>query len=653
MKPMNRLRCAAVCLGLLFDSFDIAEVGMRELTRSLVIASCLFVGCASSDGGGGPGGSDAGVDASDGAHDSTLGQDSGVDGHADTPPSEGGGDAIDAGDSMDAPIDATGDCSDVVDVTSALGKSFHVPAGGVARADHGSCAGSSATKRYLKFTAPKKSNYRIDISGGASSFGSEAAMYIRATCSDPAAELTCNDRAAFLNTPVGIPAAGDVFFVADGDYFAPGFDIAITDIFGCTFDSDCDLFVGQTKCSDGVCTGPLVCPTGKGDCDGIAANGCETDLTTIKDCGKCGNACDGGGFFVLHATPSCVSGACATVCDAGWNDCDGDTTNGCESNPTVDPYNCGGCTKECAGGGGCAASACTTPTIASTHSYFARLLEVDDSAAYWTEWGLGSSKAAISMTGAGVKSTLGSIPDYPGDFAITSTSLVALEQASPYAIWTAPKTGGAFTPVLSSSGDSYWAITADDTNAYWPGAFLPLTGATSATTLATATTPAGLFVDATHLYWFEQGSTWSLVRIPKTTPGTVETVTSFPSTFEGTDAPDKIIAVGTKNIFYTFSGELYAVPKTGGTATKIDLLGGGGAIAVSGTSLFVANDPYSKGFPNEGVIWELDADGKVLRSVAHIDDYSLDIGELAVSSKWVAWIEAAGGTDEYVKITAR
>ncbi|MBI5517901.1 MAG: hypothetical protein HY909_29285 [Deltaproteobacteria bacterium] len=48
------------------------------------------------------------------------------------------------------------------------------------------------------------------------------------------------------------------------------------------------------------------CVTGRGDCDGMTANGCETDLTTdARHCGACGRACEGG--------YPCVDGACSAV----------------------------------------------------------------------------------------------------------------------------------------------------------------------------------------------------------------------------------------------------------------------------------------------------------------------------------------------------
>jgi hypothetical protein len=89
-------------------------------------------------------------------------------------------------------------------------------------------------------------------------------------------------------------------------------------------------------CSGGTC----VCTGGFDDCDGDPDNGCESDVTgDAANCGACGNYCDNG---------TCVAGSCA--CTTGYGDCDGDPSNGCETALDVDGENCGSCGASCAGG---------------------------------------------------------------------------------------------------------------------------------------------------------------------------------------------------------------------------------------------------------------------------------------------------------------
>lgn len=99
---------------------------------------------------------------------------------------------------------------------------------------------------------------------------------------------------------------------------------------------------GTPNCAGGTCTS-LVCAAGTADCDGANGNGCEASLSSAGDCGVCGNACGP----LPHASASCVAGACAIgACNAGYADCDGDASNGCEVD-THTTSDCGGCGQTC------------------------------------------------------------------------------------------------------------------------------------------------------------------------------------------------------------------------------------------------------------------------------------------------------------------
>ena len=64
-----------------------------------------------------------------------------------------------------------------------------------------------------------------------------------------------------------------------------------------------------------------------GNCDGDAANGCETPLNTVDNCGACGVVCD-----LPNATNTCEDETCQIQsCDADTADCDGVAANGCEA----------------------------------------------------------------------------------------------------------------------------------------------------------------------------------------------------------------------------------------------------------------------------------------------------------------------------------
>jgi hypothetical protein len=99
------------------------------------------------------------------------------------------------------------------------------------------------------------------------------------------------------------------------------------------------------SCVGGRCG--VVCNAGYGDCDGNAANGCETDLrTSTQHCGACRTACPAG----ANATATCAMGACGLSCATGFNNCDGNAANGCESLAASDASHCGACGRSCDGG---------------------------------------------------------------------------------------------------------------------------------------------------------------------------------------------------------------------------------------------------------------------------------------------------------------
>ncbi len=91
----------------------------------------------------------------------------------------------------------------------------------------------------------------------------------------------------------------------------------------------------------GVCT-IAACNTGYSDCDGVPGNGCEINVVTdINNCGLCGLS---GASLPNVASASCVNGAIViNSCNAGFANCDGNPSNGCEVNLQTDVNNCGSC----------------------------------------------------------------------------------------------------------------------------------------------------------------------------------------------------------------------------------------------------------------------------------------------------------------------
>ena len=98
------------------------------------------------------------------------------------------------------------------------------------------------------------------------------------------------------------------------------------------------------SCQAGQCT--LICDPGMGDCNNDPSDGCETPVGTVAHCGGCNMPCD-----LANATPTCSAGMCQVeACDAGFDDCDGQDGNGCEANLQSSTLTCGACDTPCAEG---------------------------------------------------------------------------------------------------------------------------------------------------------------------------------------------------------------------------------------------------------------------------------------------------------------
>jgi len=136
----------------------------------------------------------------------------------------------------------------------------------------------------------------------------------------------------------------------------PGFcGDCFTDCFG-TMGPD----VRFPGCAAGLCT-IEECRRDFGDCDLAVGNGCEADLLSgtpmgpdILDCGACGNDC----VATDAHFAACISGRCELDCVSGYGDCDGDPSNGCETELSFDPGNCGACGTFCGVGGECSVGVC-------------------------------------------------------------------------------------------------------------------------------------------------------------------------------------------------------------------------------------------------------------------------------------------------------
>jgi hypothetical protein len=197
---------------------------------------------------------------------------------------------------------------------------------------------------YLSPPDPGDSSPRVELRArvtfrALAAAGPVSGVSLKVTTTHPAGTLSIPISATIGGCPTG-------FADCDGNP-ANGCEVnTATDLGNC---GGCGMLCGSTNasptCSAGVCT--LNCntmPYSFANCDGIAANGCETNTTTdVSNCGGCGNVCS-----TNHATATCGSGACGVVaCATGWGNCNSNITDGCETDLTS-VSNCGACGINCA-----------------------------------------------------------------------------------------------------------------------------------------------------------------------------------------------------------------------------------------------------------------------------------------------------------------
>jgi hypothetical protein len=518
--------------------------GVAFLVAAAALAACSG---GESDGGAPAGSAGAGSGASGGADASGGRPAAGAAGLGGSGGSAGGSGAggtsgADSGGAAGTAGVASGACGDAIDITADLTSAKYSGTVSAAAPDPISCA-LSAPRIYLKATL-EAGNYAAWLStpaGASDPSAPAAALAIRVDCADPQSELACNDRALFLNPKFSLARRGTIYILVHGEAFTQGFELSISQnsrsCFSCSSLQKCHPAGACVQCLSATdCATGAVC-----DPDWAYCRACKTSADCVENphgascdpaTGRCGclSASDCTGTDQICG----AAGACMQ-CRPGFNDCNGASFDGCESDPQSDPNHCGACGRSCQGGA-CNKGVCSpAPELLIDDN--AGLLAVDDSDVFYTR-------------------------------ALTTINK-QIKRVAP--------TGGAATQVVDvSDGSSFDGLALDAANLYFSGRFsgssahpiysVPRGGGVPAQIGSqSATFSALLRVDAGDLYYRSGPSTSgnSVYRIPLPTGSATKIVDDVG--YYALSASHVVFP----SVVSSGLADLYAVPKSGGAASLV------------------------------------------------------------------------------------
>jgi serine/threonine protein kinase len=194
--------------------------------------------------------------------------------------------------------------------------------------------------------------------------------------------------------------------------------------------SPCPTENARSLCSGGQCSVVSCGQTHHRDCNKDALDGCEIDVESdTKNCGECGRVCESAGT----KRTGCVNSSCQVVCDKGFGDCDQKPESGCETQLTTDPKHCGRCGFVCSDGR-CEAGLCT-PKLLAKLSSVEHLTAAAGRVAFWDR----EKKEIHTLVGAGAPTTFQAASDVSA--IALGKDVVIWSADKPAAVWAAPLAG--------------------------------------------------------------------------------------------------------------------------------------------------------------------------------------------------------------------
>lgn len=304
------------------------------------------------------------------------------------------------------------------------------------------------------------------------------------------------------------------------------------------------------------------CLPGWSDCNGLASDGCETDLSASTSCGACNTVCSAGQVCTssgcasscsfpdtscsgscadltsspkhcgscgktcpgaANGAPTCANAVCGVQCNAGYVNCYG-ACRDVMNDPLACGSGCSNCTLTPPAVGTCVGGACGVTCPFGLVQCGTSCVMVDTDSANCGACGhacpsgqlcdLGGCVAQSSL----VLATTGYTTQGSYEVIVDGANIYYTDPATS-SVLRVPLAGGQATTLATGQANP-WRLAADGTYVYWSsnlgGAIVRTLedGTGAPEVVSSANQPAAIAVDSTYVYWVDDG-TASFLRAPK------------------------------------------------------------------------------------------------------------------------------------------